>query len=152
MTLSRATVMLCAMARRRLCSACTSPFSPPAFACAAGWEYEYAQHLKIGEEFGISSDDLAAVALETQGLPNCLDPLARLIMRAAREMTLGEAASDETMRELQATLSTEHLVDLIFAIAFYVGFGRITSSFLIEVEPQRRIYLERFPMPNPARR
>jgi alkylhydroperoxidase family enzyme len=121
-------------------------------ACAAGWEYEYAQHLKIGEEFGISSDDLAAVALETQGLPNCLDPLARLVMRAAREMTLGEAASYETMHELQATLSTEHLVDLIFAIAFYVGFGRITGSFVIEVEPQRRIYLERYPMPNPARR
>jgi alkylhydroperoxidase family enzyme len=116
-------------------------------ACVAGSQYEYAQHLKIGDEFGIPADDLAAVALETQGLPNGLDPLARLVMRAAREMTLGEAASVETMRELQAVLSAEHLVDLIFTIAFYVGFGRITGSFAIEVEPERQTYLDRFPMP-----
>lgn len=115
--------------------------------CSAGSIYEYAQHLKIGEAFGIPPEDLAAVALEHAGLPNGLDPLARLVMRAAREMTLGEAATPETMRELQAALSPEHLVDLIFAIAFYVGFGRITGSFAIEVEAERKPYLDRFPMP-----
>jgi alkylhydroperoxidase family enzyme len=119
-------------------------------ATLAGSEYEYAQHLKIGEAFGIPDEDLAAVALESQGLPNGLDPLAKLVMKAAREMTLGEAASLETMAELRAALSKEHLVDLIFAIAFYVGFGRITGSFRIEIEDDRRTYLERFPMGPPA--
>ena len=115
-------------------------------ACIAGAEYEYAQHLKIGEDFGVPADDLAAVTLETEGVANCLDPVARLVMRAAREMTVGQAASPETMRELQVALSPEHLVDLIFVIAFYVGFARITGSFDIEVEPARRSNLHRFPM------
>nr|WP_047170206.1 carboxymuconolactone decarboxylase family protein [Sphingomonas sp. Y57] len=115
-------------------------------ACIAGSEYEYAQHLRIGREFGMSDADLAAAAIETAGGDSGLEPLARLVMRAAREMTTGHAARPETMRELAAALSAEHLVDLIFTLAFYVGFGRLTGSFELEVEPNRRPLLDRFPM------
>lgn len=115
-------------------------------ACQAGSAYEYAQHLKIGEAFGIPCDDLAAVALETAGLPNGLDFLAKLVMKVAREMTIDRHASRETMLELKAVLPAEHLVDLVFAIAFYVGFTRLTGSLEIEVEPERQHLIDRFPM------
>ena len=115
-------------------------------ACLSGSTYEYAQHLKIGREFGLSDADLEAAALETAGKDSRLDPLARLVVRAAREMGEGHAASEFTMRELADALSAEHLVDLVFTLAFYVGFGRLTGSFQLEVEPDREPLLNRFPM------
>ena len=115
-------------------------------ACASGSEYEYAQHLRIGREFGLSDSDLAAVALETAGDDSGLEPLARLVMRAAREMALGHAAHRDTMIELAAALSPAHLVDLIFTLSFYVGFGRLTASFDVQVEDDRKALLRKFPM------
>lgn len=115
-------------------------------ACISGSEYEYAQHLRIGREFGLTDTDLAAAALETAGENSGLEPLARLVMRAAREMAVGHKADAGTMRALAAVLSAEHLVDLVFTLAFYVGFGRLTGSFELEVEPDRLPLLEQFPM------
>jgi alkylhydroperoxidase family enzyme len=115
-------------------------------ACVSGSEYEYAQHLRIGREFGMTDADLAAAALETAGRDSGLEPLARLVMRAAREMAVGHAASEATMKGLAEELSAEHLVDLVFTLAFYVGFGRLTGSFRLEVEPDRLPLLRRFPM------
>lgn len=115
-------------------------------ACTSGSVYEYVQHLKIGREFGLNDADLAAVAIETVGQDSGLDPLARLVMRAAREMAQGHAAHPDTMRELAAALTPEHLVDLVFTLAFYVGFGRLTGSFQLEVEDDRKPLLIRFPM------
>jgi alkylhydroperoxidase family enzyme len=111
-----------------------------------GYEYEYAQHLWIGREFGLSDRDLASVALETREEDSGLEPIARLVMRAGREMALGRAVTPATMRELSASMSPEHLVDLVFALSFYVGFGCLTASFEIEIEPDRRALLDRFPM------
>ncbi len=61
-------------------------------------------------------------------------------------MATGHRATPETMGELEAALSPEHLVDLVFTLAFYVGFGRLTGSFEVEIEPDRRALFERFPM------
>jgi alkylhydroperoxidase family enzyme len=115
-------------------------------ACSSGFEYEYAHHLRIGQEFGLTDADLAAAALETAGRDSGLEPLGRLVMRAGREMAVGLCASPGTMRELAAALSPEHLVDLVFALSFYVGFGRLTGSFELEVEPDLRPLLDRFPI------
>ena len=115
-------------------------------ACISASKYEYAQHLMIGRAAGLDDADLASIAIETAGQDSGLEPVARLVMRAAREMAIGHAASPDTMRELAAGLSAEHLVDLIFALAFYVGFGRLTGSFELEVEPDRLPLLAQFPM------
>ncbi len=119
-------------------------------ACVSGSEYEYAQHLRIGREFGLTDADLAAAALETAGRDSGLDATAKLVMRAAREMATGHAASRETMAKLSHALSAEHLVDLVFTLAFYVGFGRLTASFDLQVEEDRRQLLDRFPMRVPG--
>ena len=49
--------------------------------------YEYSHHVKIGREFGVSDDDIRAIGEETAGRPSKLDPLAKAVLRAAREMT-----------------------------------------------------------------
>ena len=44
-------------------------------------------HLEIGREFGVTDDDIRAVADDTAGRPTKLDLLTKAVLRAAREMT-----------------------------------------------------------------
>src|SRR6266481_6638045 len=56
-----------------------------------GWmeksEYEFTHHVKIGKEFGVTDDDIKAMMIETEGVQSRLDPVARAILKGAREMT-----------------------------------------------------------------
>src|SRR5262249_43939554 len=53
--------------------------------------YEYSHHVEIGRRFGVSDDDIRAIADETEGRRSRLEPLASAVLRAAREMTTGFA-------------------------------------------------------------
>ena len=82
-----------------------------------GWmeksEYEFTHHVKIGKEFGVTDDDIAALMAETEGKPSKLEPLAKAILRGAREMVRELAMSDATFAEIKKELSDEHMVDLV---------------------------------------
>jgi alkylhydroperoxidase family enzyme len=108
-------------------------------------EYEYSHHLQIALDFGVAKADLHAIAEESAGRPSALEPLAKAVLRAAREMT-EDKVSDATFAELKAGLTPEEIVDLIFAIGFYCGFVRITGSLQIDVEPQYGPLLAEFPL------
>lgn len=109
--------------------------------------YEYSHHVKLGREFGVSDDDLRAIAEETSGRPSALEPLARAVLRAAREMTLDLAVSDATFTALRAELDHERLVDLVMTIAVYNGVVRLLATLQIDVEPEYQHYLDEFPLP-----
>ena len=109
--------------------------------------YEYSHHVKIGKEFGCSDDDIRAVALESAGKPSKLEPLAKVVLRAAREMTTDLALSDATYAELKSKMDAETLVELIVAIAFYNGVVRLLSALQIDVEEDYKHYLDEFPLP-----
>ena len=110
-------------------------------------KYEYSHHIKIGRDFGVSDDDIRGMIAETEGRPSGLEPLARVVLRAAREMTTDLAASDATFAELAATLSTEHLTDLVVTIGFYNAVVRILETMQIGVEDDYMQSLEQFPLP-----
>lgn len=109
--------------------------------------YEYSHHIKIGRDFGLSDEDIRAIALETRGEQSTLEPFARTVLKAAREMTLEGAVSDATFAALQAELDNECLVDLIVTAGFYNGVVRILESLEIDVEAEYLPYLEDFPLP-----
>ena len=109
--------------------------------------YEYSHHVKIGREFGCSDDDIRAVALETSGKPSKLEPLAKAVLRAAREMTNDLKLSDATYTELKRHMNAETLVELIVAISFYNGVVRLLSALQIDVEDDYKHYLDEFPLP-----
>ena len=110
-------------------------------------KYEYSHHIKIGRDFGVSDDDIRAIAAETAGHTTDLDPLARSVLACGREMALEGAASDATWAALAAELDTEHLTDLVVTIAFYCGVVRLLETLQIDVEPEYEHYLEEFPLP-----
>ena len=116
-----------------------------------GWmtqsEYEFTHHVKIGREFGVSDDDVRGVIAETEGRPSGLDALTRAVLRGAREMVSDLAMSDATFAEIHATLSAEHMTDLVLTIAFYCAVVRVLATMKMDNEPQYKEILKEFPMP-----
>ena len=109
--------------------------------------YEWSHHVKIGYDFGVTDDDIRALVAETEGRASSLEPLARTVLQAAREITAEGALRDATAAALQAELSHELFVDLLLVIAFYNGVVRFLAAAEVEVEPEYQTYLERHPLP-----
>ena len=113
--------------------------------------WEFSHHVRIGREVGVSNEEIRAVADETEGRPTALDPLAKTVLRAAREMTLELAVSNETFAALRQGLDNERLTDLVVTIAFYNCLVRLLETMNVDVEEDYLPYLEEFPLPKPSR-
>jgi alkylhydroperoxidase family enzyme len=115
-----------------------------------GWlarnPYEWSHHVRIGMEFGCSDTDIRAIAVESAGGDSALEPLARLVLRGAREMFVG-AMSPGTFDALRPHLDAERLTDLVVTIAYYCGVVRLLATLEVEVEPDYQPYLEAYPLP-----
>lgn len=116
-----------------------------------GWlarsAYEWSHHVKIGFDFGVSEADIHGLIAETEGRGSTLDPLARLVLLAAREAYAGPGIGAETFGRLQGHFDNERLVDLVLVIGFYCAVVRVLASLDIRVEPDYQPYLDRFPLP-----
>jgi len=109
--------------------------------------YEYSHHVKLGREAGVSDDDIRAIGEETAGRPSKLEPLAKTVLRGAREMTNNLAMSDATYAELEKALGREQIIDLTLVVAFYNAVVRLLGTLQIDVEPEYLKYLEEHPLP-----
>jgi alkylhydroperoxidase family enzyme len=109
--------------------------------------WAFSHHVRIGREVGVADEEIRAVAAETEGRPTALEPLAKAVLRAAREMTLGLNLSDATFAELRRGLDNERLTDLVVTIAFYNGLVRLLAAMRVDVEEDYRSYLDEFPLP-----
>ncbi len=117
---------------------------------AVGWitqaPYEWSHHVKIGQDFGVTENDIRGVIAACDGGPSDLEPIAKLIVKAAGEMTMDLAVSDATFATLKGHFSTEHLTDLVITLAFYNAVVRYLGTMRIDVEPDYQPYLDKFPM------
>jgi alkylhydroperoxidase family enzyme len=66
--------------------------------------YEWSHHVKIGRDFGVTDDDIRALIADTKGRSSQLEPIAKLVLRAAREMTNDLAIAELTFEALGARL------------------------------------------------
>jgi len=115
-----------------------------------GWmeksEYEFTHHVKIGKEFGVTDEDIQNLFLE-KGKPSKLEPLAKAVLRGAREMVRELAMSDATFAEIKKELSNEHMTDLVLTIAFYCAVVRVLATMKMDNEPQYKEVLKQYPIP-----
>jgi alkylhydroperoxidase family enzyme len=109
--------------------------------------WAFSHHVRIGREVVVDDEEIRAVAAETDGHPTGLEPLARAVLRAAREMTLDIGLSDAVFTELRRGLDNERLTDLVVTIAFYNGLVRLLAAMQVDVEDEYRSYLDEFPLP-----
>jgi alkylhydroperoxidase family enzyme len=112
-----------------------------------GSAWGYSHHLRIGREVGLSDREIRAVADDTAGRPTMLEPLQKTVLRAAREMTVHLAISDETFAALRQELDNERLTDLVVTISFYNGLVRLLEAMRVDVEEDYLPYLDEFPLP-----
>src|SRR4051812_4953632 len=116
-----------------------------------GWmeksEYEFTHHVKIGKEFGVTDEDIQNLFLETEGKPSKLEPLAKAVLRGAREMVRELAMTDATFAEIKKELSNEHMTDLVLTIAFYCAVVRVLATMKMDNEPQYKEVLKQYPIP-----
>ena len=109
--------------------------------------YEWSHHVKIGRDFGVTDEDIHALIAETEGRASKLEPLPKLVLKAAREMTNDLAISEATFAALRKDLDNERVVDLVITISFYNAVVRLLASLQIDVEPEYQPYLDEFPLP-----
>jgi alkylhydroperoxidase family enzyme len=115
-----------------------------------GWleksEYEFTHHVKIGKEFGVTDADIEGLMAETAGKTSTLEPLAKAVLRGAREMVRDLAMSEATFAEIKRELSNEHMVDLVLTIAFYCAVVRVLATMQIDNEPYYKEVLQQYPI------
>ena len=109
--------------------------------------YEYSHHIRISRDFDVSDDDIRAIADETAGRRSSLDPLARAVVQAARDLTGKLKVSDNTFAALRQGLDDERLTDLFITIGYYNAMVRVMAALEIDVEDEYRVYLDEFPLP-----
>lgn len=114
---------------------------------STGCAYEYAHHVDVALSFGVSEADIRAIAADSAGRESSLEPLARAVLRAARDMTEGLSLGDEPFAALRGALDAESLIDLLIAVGEYNGMVRIMNALQVDLEPEYVGYLERFPLP-----
>ncbi len=116
-----------------------------------GWlarsPYEWSHHVQLGKEFGCSDADIRAIAVESASGESALEPLARLVLRGAREMWAGPGMSAVTFEALRPQLGPELLTDLVVTIAFYCGVVRLLATLEVDVEPEFQRFLDEYPLP-----
>lgn len=99
--------------------------------CRAG--YEWGQHVRIGREAGLSDEEIERI---TEG-PDAAGwgDLDRLLLRATDELHTDAFVSDPTWKGLSGHLSTEQLMDLVFAVGQYNLVSMALNSFGVQLDP-----------------
>ena len=117
-----------------------------------GWlarsPYEWSHHVKIGQTFGVTKDDIRALITESEGGDGGLSEADAAVLKAAREMTTDLKVSYATYAVLEKHFSKEHLVDLTLTIAFYNAVVRFLATTEMDVEDSYMPYLMEFPLPD----
>lgn len=108
--------------------------------------YEFTHHVKVALAAGLTPQQVAAIPDANAGRPTGFSPIELAVLKVAAAVTAGEAVDDETFDFLAATLGNEHLMDLLFVIAHYLGMARLLTTLRIDLEDEYRAYLADFPL------
>jgi alkylhydroperoxidase family enzyme len=96
--------------------------------------------------YGVSPADIIAIADESEGLPTTLEPLARAVLAATRQLTRGFDVDDDLFATLQRELGNEQLLELLFAVTTYTATVRLLTTLRVEVEDDYLGYLATYPI------
>ncbi len=98
--------------------------------CRAG--YEWGQHVAIGREAGLSDEEIQRI---TEG-PEAAgwSELDTLLLKATDELHADAFVSDPTWKALAGHLSTQQLMDLVFAVGQYNLVSMALNTFGVQLD------------------
>jgi alkylhydroperoxidase family enzyme len=108
--------------------------------------YEFSHHVKIGRQFGVTDEDLAAVvACARRGQPAQLGETEALVLAAARELTEDLTLGEPLWAELGRHMDQPAVLELITVVGFYNMVVRVLAAIELDVEPEYEPFLAYLP-------
>jgi 4-carboxymuconolactone decarboxylase len=92
-------------------------------------EYEWAHHVPLAKQEGLSDNDIAAIR---DGQP--VDGFDRAVLNAVDELHLKSRISDQTWAQLGERLDERQRMDLVFTVGCYGALAMALNTFGVEVE------------------
>jgi len=94
--------------------------------------YEWAQHVFVGQDAGLTDDEIARIA-EGPDAPGW-SPRDAAMLRAVDELIADAMISDTTWAALAETLDEHQLMDLVFTVGAYEVLAMAFKSFNIQLD------------------
>jgi len=117
-----------------------------------GWlrnaEYEWAQHVVIGKNCGMTDEEIDWVAEGPQA--KGWSELDSAIMQATDELAADAFITDETFARLAAHYSTEQIMDLVFAVGQYNMVSMALNTLGVQLDDGLEGFGKRAPKPQVA--
>ncbi|PRZ42315.1 alkylhydroperoxidase family enzyme [Antricoccus suffuscus] len=110
--------------------------------------YEWSHHVKIGQDFGVTEQDIRSLIAVTEGKDTGghFSSEDHAILASARELTSSRALTDDTAAALKTFLSDARLVDLVIVISYYNSVVRVLGGLQIDIEDGYQPYLREYPL------
>ena len=96
-------------------------------------EYEWAQHVRMSREAGLTDEEIAAIPAGPDAAS--WEPPDAALLRAVDEMIGDRYVSDATWAELGTVFSRRQLMDLVFTVGAYDMHCMAFNTFGLELEP-----------------
>ena len=94
--------------------------------------YEWAQHVVVGRDVGMTDEEIARVAFGPDA--PFWDTLDAELIRAVDELLQDGVIGDDTWAVLSAELDTKQLMDLVFTVGAYQTLAMLMRSFALELD------------------
>jgi alkylhydroperoxidase family enzyme len=94
--------------------------------------YEWVQHVKLGERYDVTRDDVVAVSIGPDA--DRWSPLERDLLVATDELLDGHRIADDTWSRLAAQLDEKQLVEVVFVAGTYSCLAMVFNSFGLELD------------------
>ncbi len=109
----------------------------------SGTAYEWAHHVPMALEAGITPTQIAALSAWTES--DQFDAREKAVLQLVEEITRGPSASEASIEKLkQQSFDHAEIVELVLTASFYVCVSRFLRSMDIELEPKYEAYLAHF--------
>jgi alkylhydroperoxidase family enzyme len=102
-----------------------------------GGRYEWAQHIALAEEQGVSAAELAALGDGAGGLDTVVwSPLERAALQAVDDTADEGAVAPATWEALAELLREDELIELLMLMGHYLMLTTVLRSLQLELEPR----------------
>jgi alkylhydroperoxidase family enzyme len=98
--------------------------------------YEWAQHVRMAADAGVSDAEVAAV--RDDAATSGWSPLEAALLAAADELVDGYRVADDTWEVLADHLDEQQLMELVFVVGTYTALAMAFNSFGLELDPDLR--------------
>lgn len=109
--------------------------------------YEYAHHIQIGLDFGVTGEDLDDLRAYAHGRANGFAATELAVLQATAELADRATLSDASWDRLVECVGSEGAAQLVATVSYYAMVVRLLASFAVELEPDYEPLLAQYPPP-----